>query len=101
GGGGGPAVTLTLFWKEWREHRHVWLLMAALGAVLLVGLSLVLPTESGNAETPLVVAALVLAVTYGLVCGAMMLAGEHECGTLAFLDTLPALRLRLWGGKAL
>src|SRR5439155_25830736 len=42
-----------------------------------------------------------LAMTYGLVCGAMLLAGEDEGGTQVFLDTLPALRRQVWASKLL
>jgi hypothetical protein len=42
----------------------------------------------------------VLAVAYGMVCGAMMLAGEEEGRTNAFLDGLPVLRSNIWLTKA-
>ena len=38
---------------------------------------------------------------YGLICGAMLLAGEREMGTLPFLDALPGLRRQLWRAKCL
>jgi hypothetical protein len=44
---------------------------------------------------------IVLSWTYGLICGAMLLAGEREVGTLSFLDALPGLRWRLWSAKCL
>src|SRR5262245_19169337 len=44
---------------------------------------------------------LAMAVTYGLVCGAMMLAGEREAGTLVFLDVFSGRRGLLWLGKLL
>ena len=37
----------------------------------------------------------------GVVCGAMMLAGEHENGTLVFLDIFLGQRHLLWLGKFL
>ena len=37
--------------------------------------------------------------TYGVVCGAMMFAGEHEGGTLVFLDIFQGRRDSLWFGK--
>ena len=36
---------------------------------------------------------------YALICGAMLLAGERENGTLPYLDGLPGWRRRLWLGK--
>ena len=44
---------------------------------------------------------IVLSWTYGLICGAMLLAGERGVGTLPFLDALPGLRWRLWLAKCL
>jgi hypothetical protein len=41
-------------------------------------------------------AAALLVWAYGMICGAMLLAGEREEGTLGFLDTLPLSRFRLW-----
>src|SRR5207249_6995049 len=46
-------------------------------------------------------AALILPGIYGLICGAMMVAGEQEARTQTFLDTLPASRGRLWITKLL
>src|SRR5205823_957061 len=51
--------------------------------------------------TTVTVAVLALAVTYGLVCGAMMLAGEHEAGTQVFLDALTGRRGGVWLAKVL
>src|SRR5262249_6808156 len=103
---GGPAVIFTLLWKEYREHRHVWVAMAAFAALLLYAmLQLLAPHGPGagrdDANVAFVSALLVLAVTYGIVCGAIMLAGEQEGGTLGFLDTLPTLRRGLWAAKLL
>src|SRR5262245_29562219 len=97
----------TLFWKEWREHRTVWVAMAGLSALLLIGLTYFLDPQSGQVGSsladwrmvPVGWATLVLAVTYGLVCGAMMFAGEREGRTMPFLDGLPALRFEVWATK--
>jgi hypothetical protein len=100
-------VIRALCWKEYREHRWLWLLMAGMTVVLVVALTLVLaPSGLGSAQgqqtrdilTGLV---LVMGVTYGLVCGSVMLAGEHEGGTQVFLDTLSGRRAPVWKGKAL
>jgi hypothetical protein len=42
-----------------------------------------------------------MGAAYGVVCGSMMLAGEHEGGTLAFLDIFLGRRYLLWIGKFL
>ncbi len=95
----------SLAWKEYREHRPVWLAMAGLSALFVYATVLLggdLPNIGyGDATTTLVVGVLGLAATYGLVCGAIMLAGEREGQTLPYLDALPSRRLSLWAAKAL
>jgi hypothetical protein len=94
----------TLAWKELREHQTVWIAMASLAIFLVVILTPVL-APNGVAAAPdgklhtIALAALILAGTYGLICGAMMVAGEQEARTQTFLDTLPASRFRLWVTK--
>jgi hypothetical protein len=93
-----------LLYKEYREHRSIWLALALLAAGLLVGVPQAFEPEGWHRETfrqMLAGTAALLAWTYGLVCGAMMLAGERESGTQAFLDTLPTTRRPLWLGKCL
>jgi ABC-2 family transporter protein len=91
-----------ILWKEYREHRMVW------GALALVSAATVLTLSSGMAaawfgaqadgqEGRFV--AIALAGVYALICGAMMLAGERENGTMSYLDALPGFRQRLWQGK--
>jgi len=92
-----------ILWKEYREHRMVWAALALAGAALLVGLPFVM-APGGLHDRPevrwmLCAAAVGLTWLYGLVCGAMLLAGERETGTLPFLDALPGLRRRLWLAK--
>ena len=92
-----------ILWKEYREQRSIWLALALVAAASLLGANAALG-EGHQAEEGrdlLAVVTVVLAWTYGLVCGAILLAGEREAGTQAFLDTLPAARLRLWGAKCL
>jgi hypothetical protein len=89
-----------MVWKEYREHRAIWLALALVGGAGLFGLSQLMAPDGalashGAAESLQAVAAL-LAWTYGLVCGSMLLANERECATLDFLDMLPARRLELW-----
>jgi hypothetical protein len=96
----------TLAWKEYREHQTVWVAMTALAVLLLVALTQVWAPH-GVTSAPadklqlIAFAALILAGTYGLICGAMMVAGEEEARTQTFLDSLPAHRVRLWITKLL
>jgi hypothetical protein len=97
-------MTAELLWKEYREQRSIWLALALVSLGSLVGLPLAYqpePSQQAAFLDLLRVIAVVLAWTYGMVCGAMLLAGEREAGTQAFLDTLPTGRLPLWLGKAL
>jgi hypothetical protein len=96
----------TLAWKEYREHQNVWIALAAATVFVLVGVTpLIAPNGVASAPhdrlVPLVFITLFLAVTYGLVCGGLMVAGERETKTLPFLDTLPAARIWLWTTKCL
>jgi hypothetical protein len=97
-------MTAALAWKEYREHRGVWLTMAAVGGLAMPAVARLVSGGvlgfSGGRESVLSVACL-MAWAYGLVCGAMLLAGEREDGTLEFLDGLPRLRRQLWTAKCL
>src|SRR5439155_180356 len=93
-------------WKEFREHRSIWLALAGVSAITLITLvqlidpaGIILP-HSDKAEMIPGIAAL-MAFIYGLTCGAMMLAGEREGGTQGFLDALTGRRTRLWWSKLL
>ncbi len=89
-----------LVWKEIREHRAIWLAMVVLTSVLGLGLSrLVAPTDPLLAIAVATLTNLGMAAGYGVVCGAMMLAGEHEGGTLSFLDIFLGRRGQLWFAK--
>ncbi len=94
-----------LLWKEYREQRIVWAALALVAAAALLFLPYV--TASGALQNQpefrnnLRIMVIVLSWTYGLICGAMLLAGEREVGTLSFLDALPGLRWRLWSAKCL
>jgi hypothetical protein len=94
-----------LLWKEYREHRFVWAALAFVAAASLLFLPFVM-AQGGLESHPdvrniLRVLVVALAWAYGLICGAMLLAGEREVGTLPFLDALPGLRWRLWLAKCL
>ena len=94
-----------LAWKEYREGRSIWLALALLGAgsifVLPVFLDFLGQTDPRQQRGGVIIALVVLSVTYGLVAGSMLLAGEREGQTLTFLDVLSASRRRLWHGKLL
>ena len=92
----------TLAWKEYREHRAVWLSMAGVTALALASVQQLESADAGHriGATPvLVLVALVFTWTYGMVCGAMLLAGEREAGTLPLLDMLEGRRARVWTTK--
>jgi hypothetical protein len=94
-----------MVWKEYREHRAIWLALALVGGAGLFGLSRLMAPggvfATHEAAESLQVVAILLAWTYGLVCGSMLLANERECATLSFLDMLPVRRLELWLAKGL
>jgi hypothetical protein len=97
----------SLVWKEYREQRAAWLCSAAAGSLLLlVWANTQVPGEevvAGIPEPSGVVrwGAVILTWAYGVLCGAMLLAGERENGTLAFLDVLPRWRAQVWRAKFL
>jgi hypothetical protein len=96
----------SLVWKEYREHRSVWLTMTLLAVVSLSTAVAVLMPQGlhGSSEDHIagvVGAALILTAMYGLVCGAMMLAGERETRGMPFLEALPLSRTALWWMKLL
>jgi hypothetical protein len=94
-----------LVWKEYREQRNIWLALATFGVLGLVIPTLVFAPDGfagkPNLQDTLGVVALVLAWTHGMVCGAILLAGEREIGTLTFLDLLPGGRRQVWWSKLL
>jgi hypothetical protein len=94
----------SMLWKEYREHRAVWVTLALVGVAAIVGLPWAFPPEPAwerSYREGLACTAVALAWAYGMVCGAMLLAGEAENGTQGYLDALPAARLPLWLAKVL
>src|SRR5262245_41318852 len=88
-----------LAWKTCREQRGIWLAMALLGVVAVVlMMTLVAPNE--NQGNLLMGALVVIGYIHALVTGAILLAGEREDNTLAFLEHQPMGRLAIWRGKA-
>jgi hypothetical protein len=99
-------VIASVAWKEYREHRPVWVAMVLVATVLLIFITQLLPAlglVSAGSESvmQLMVAAAGSVLTYGIVCGSMMLAGERELNTLAFLDALTGRRFPVWAAKLL
>lgn len=101
-----------ILWKEYREQRWVWLCIAFLGCAWILGFDRLFfavgamsaggfATEEGREASfsAPAVGGLVLARMYALVCGSMLLAGEREARTAAFLDGLRVARRELWRGK--
>jgi ABC-type transport system involved in multi-copper enzyme maturation permease subunit len=96
----------SLLWKEYREHRSVWVAMAVLAVVsLLVAAEWLMPqgwkAAGEDAGGALAGGGLILTAMYGLVCGAMMFAGERESRGMGYLDALPLSRAELWWSKCL
>ena len=93
-------MTLTLAWKELREHQGVWITMVCMTVGLGLGLAKVVSLGDANIALPVAAFTILgMAGTYGIVCGSMMFAGEHEGGTLVFLDIFLGRRGLLWAGK--
>lgn len=92
-------MILTLTWKEVREHRTIWLAMVVLTTLLGWGVGKLIAQNDPSLDGMPALMILGLAVTYGVVCGGMMFAGEHENGTLAFLDIFHGKRQTLWTTK--
>ncbi len=90
-------MTGVLVWKVYREQRWVWLAIAVLaaGAVLLR----VTIMERDLPRDTLSTLFGSFAYVYGLVVGAILLAGEREGGTAAFLESLPVRRVSVWWVK--
>ena len=96
-----------IVWKELREQGLIGLTLVVLGAGVLVAARrwpTRRPTGAAGRRGPVprgrALATLMLAVTAGMVCGGAVFAAEREAGTIAFLESLPVTRWRLWRAKA-
>lgn len=96
----------TLLWKEYREQRTTWLIMAVLAAGAIVGVAGImqpagmdLPERSWKSIVIAVVALIIVAM-YAVVCAALLLVGEREGGTAVFLSSLTRHKTSLWRTKA-
>ncbi|HKB37340.1 MAG TPA: hypothetical protein VKD72_12895, partial [Gemmataceae bacterium] len=95
----------SLAWKEYREGWAIWVALALLGTgtvfLMPVFLDLLGQTDPQQQRMSVLISLIVLAVTYGVVTGSMLLAGERESQTLVFLDALTARRSGVWQSKVL
>jgi hypothetical protein len=91
-------MTGALVWKVYREQRLVWVVMAVLAVAVVMLRQELDPLLHRNV---LAQHFCLFVYIYGLVVGAVLLAGEHEAGTAAFLGSLPARRLPVWLVKCL
>jgi hypothetical protein len=101
-------MTAVLLWKEYRQQRAFWLAIALLAVLLVISLSATMGHGNGaqmvqekDLRATLMVLVFVLAISYGVVSGALVLAGERDDGTMVFLDSLPGRRGLLWQRKCL
>src|SRR5262245_55854440 len=95
-------MLLTLAWKEIREHQAIWLTMVGMTVGMGLGLAKIASLDNqASAEWIAEITILGMAAVYGIVCGAVMFAGEHENGTITFLDTFSGRRDLLWTAKFL
>lgn len=93
-------MIFTLAWKELREHLGVWLTMAFMTVAMSLFLGWIVALDNpllGQQVRALTIFG--MAATYGVVCGAMMFAGEHEAGTMVYLDIFLGRRGLLWISK--
>lgn len=95
-----------LLWKEWREQAAILIALIALGAgVIGVATALGEPPSASDPfmyagyQDPPRLAAIMLALTAGVVVGGALFAGEQEAGTFEYLDGFPPPRRNVWVGK--
>ena len=96
-------MTAAVLWKEYRQQRAVWLAIAILGVLVVVTLAAVMGHgirwevfQDRHIRSLLNAVVFCLVITYGLVSGALLLAGELDEGTMVFLDSLTGQRGTLW-----
>jgi hypothetical protein len=91
----------SMFWKDYRELRAFWLATFLLAVILesSVIATAALFRAAGPPLLPLLAWIILFSAVYALGCAAAMFAGEHESGTFALLETLPAEPRRLLAGR--
>jgi hypothetical protein len=99
-------MTAALLWKEYRQQRAFWLVIAIMALVIVVGVAEAMGHGSGwevfhdtRIRTPLIAVVVGLVLIHGVATGAMLLAGDKEAGALVFLDTLTGRRGPLFAAK--
>jgi len=99
-------MNAVVWWKEYRQQRWIWGTMLALTVLLVVSTAAALGRgaflqglQQEDVRSTLRTMALCLALAYGVVCGALLLAGEKEDGTQFFLDRLSPKRGPVWQAK--
>ncbi len=105
--GEGEPVIRAIVWKELREQGLIGLTLIVLGSgILVAAATLAEPATQGATPADVVrflgaglLAALLLSVTAGTVCGGALFAAERESGTMGFLESLPVSRWQLWKAK--
>src|SRR5580765_2207645 len=101
-------MTAVLIWKEYRQQRPVWLAILVLSVLLIVSLGAAFGDGTGlevfgdrKLRAGLVITVLCMTITFGVISGAMLLAGEDEEGTQVYLDSLTGRRRPLWVSKCI
>ena len=99
-------MTAAVLWKEYRQQRAFWLVIASMALVTVVTVAETLGRGGGwevfhdtRVQAPLIAVLVVLALIHGVATGAMLLAGDKEAGALIFLDTLTGRRGPLFAAK--
>lgn len=99
-------MNAVVWWKEYRQQRWIWGTMLALTVLLIFGMAEALGRgaflqglQQDDVRSALRTSALCLALAYGVVCGALLLAGEKEEGTQPLLDRLSPRRGPVWQAK--
>ncbi len=96
-----------IVWKEWRQQVAMLIAILALAGIVLMATAFSMPREWDNRtlhpdNAALWIRLLVgLAVTQGVVTGAMLFAGETEDRTQDFLDQHAGSRWPIWKAKML
>ncbi len=90
-------MNAVLLWKEYRQQRALWLTMLLLAAFLAISLNATLQRREASVAVDFLLMS--IAVTYGVVVGALATASEKEDGTLDFLDTHAGKRAPVWSSK--
>lgn len=94
-----------IVWKEWRQQAALIVAILVLAGVAVGSIVLLMPAEWANRQRDawltgsLMCVIVALAVTQGVVTGALLFAGENEDRTQEFLDVNAGLRFPVWRAK--